>query len=314
MNGTPLNGLLSTPLEIPASVAGALVALFVVLLLLSLKRAGPGMARLMMGFVALAVFAAAVMVLIDRMGSAQRAAERRAILARNIELTAGSLTPGSMLSCLDAGAGEVIENSCEQAVFASPGSAAGAVAYIGARLSLLSDAAALAQDRDPALPNAFSEVRRSIELDRYGIAAHVLAERDGCTAERCPAFAFLRDTAALKANLRVRAFATYVARYADAWNKAETKNQPASVPMAERPTATLPPVASSAEKAPAKGPMASKYDFPSAASIPPVSIMNSEPLLPKDAAPATGENSAPTAKLPVPPKHPQRQAAEPPAR
>jgi hypothetical protein len=308
MDGATLNGFLSTPLEIPASVAGALAALFLVLLLLSLKRAGTGMARLMMGFVALAVFTAAVAVIVDRMAAADHAAERRAILARNVELTAGSLAPGSMLACLDADAGEAIENSCEQAVFATPGSTAGAVAYIGSRLTLLSDAAVLAHDRDTALLKAFSAVRRSIELDRYGIAAHVLAERDGCTAERCPSFAFLRDTAALKANLRVHAFDTYVARYAGAWNNVAAK----PAPVAELPPAAAPAIASA--PGPTHQPVPSKYDFPSAASIPPVSIMNAEPLLPKDPAPAAGENPAPTANLPVPPKRPQRQAAEPPAR
>ena len=71
----------------------------------------------------------------------------------------------------------------------------------------------------PAIPmqvslNGLSGVQRAVELDRFGIAAHVLAIRDGCTAERCPTFALLRETGALKANLRVHAYSEYVARHA----------------------------------------------------------------------------------------------------
>jgi hypothetical protein len=47
--------------------------------------------------------------------------------------------------------------------------------------------------------------------------------------------------------------------------------------------------------------------------------MNVEPPLPKEpaaaaVAPSGSDNAAPTAKLPVPPKRPQAQAAPPPAR
>jgi hypothetical protein len=65
-------------------------------------------------------------------------------------------------------------------------------------------------------------------------------------------------------------------------------------------------------------PVPNRYDFPSAASIPPVSIMTSEPPTPKEAASAdavpAAEGAATTVKLPVPPKRPQTQAAKPSAR
>jgi hypothetical protein len=315
LDGATLNGLLSTPLVLPASVAGALAALFIVLLVLALRRAGSaGRPRVLTTILGLALIAFVGVAVLDRLAGNERAAERRAILARNLELTARATAPGSMLSCLDGGAGETIENSCEKAVFADAQSAASAVAYIGARLTLLADAAGLAQHNDPGLLKAFAAVRRSIELDRFGIAAHVLSARDGCTAEQCPALALLHDTAALKANLRVHAFDTYVARYADAWNKKEPKSEP----VAEKQGPAAAPVASAHEPAPPKAPLSSKYEFPSAASIPPVRIMNAEPPLAKEqaggAGQPTGEKSAPEAKLPVPPKRPQKQAAEPPAR
>src|SRR5262249_45131094 len=77
---------------------------------------------------------------------------------------------------------------------------------------------------------ALASTRRAIELDRFGIAAHVLAVRDGCTAEKCAAFAMLQDAATLKANFKAHAFDAYVARYATAWGKGEAapENSPAA--------------------------------------------------------------------------------------
>lgn len=313
IDGSSINGLLSTPLVLLVSVAGALAALFVVLTVMAPRRAGAGgMQRLLLPIAATAMGALAVIAVLDRLAVAERAADRRALLQRIAQLNLSAVAPGSMLSCLDGGAGEMIENACEMAVFANPQSAAAAAAYTSARLSLLADAVELAKRGDPTVIDAFSAARRAVELDRYGIAAHVLAVRDGCTAERCAAFALLRDTSALKANLRVQAFDGYVERYAAAWNKAE------SVAEKQPPAAAPAPVANAFEPA-GNHPVSSRYDFPSAASIPPVSIMNSEPPLPKNSAagaaapPAGTEAAAPTA-VPVPPKRPQAQAATPPAR
>jgi hypothetical protein len=306
-----LDDLLSTPLELPVSVAGALAALFVVLLFLVLRRAGPpGIARVLVGLAGLGVVAVAVLAVLDRLDVGERAAERRAILARNAELTARLLAPGSALACLDGAAGEAVENACEKAVFANPETTAGAVAYVGARLALMADAAEFGAN-DPQLLKSFSAARRAIELDRYGIAAHVLSVRDGCTAERCPSFALLQYVDTLKANMRAHAFDGYVARYAAAWNKTE--------PVAEKTPSSAAPVASAPKSESPTSPVESRYDFPSAASIPPVSIMNVEPPLTKEPAttasvPQAAENPAPTTRLPVPPKRPQRQAPEPPAR
>jgi len=250
----------------------------------------------------------AAVVALDRMTLDRQAAEARTLLQRNAALNVGAIAPGSALACLDAGAGDAIENACETSVFADPQSAARAVAYTSARLALLAEVSTLPQGNDFAIAGAFSAARRAVELDRYGIAAHVLATRDGCTAEACPAFAWLRDTTVIKANLKANAFDTYVARYATAWNKTE----PQTAPVAEKPANGVP--VASAPEAPTGQPVSSKYDFPSSASIPPVSIMNAEPPLPKAEAPATQPSAEGEATVPVPPKRPQAQAATPPAR
>jgi hypothetical protein len=175
---------------------------------------------------------------------------------------------------------------------------------------LLFEVFATAQRDDHDFLAAFATGRRAIELDRYGIAAHVLAVRDGCTTEHCAAFAMFEDTGALKANLKVGAFDTYVARYVSTWSKLE----PAAQKEPQTSATALPPVASVSEPT-APHPVNSRYDFPSAASIPAVSIMNAEPPPPKD---QTGTAQAGADKAignpPAPPKRPQTQAASPPAR
>jgi hypothetical protein len=266
-----------------------------------------GLLRLVLPVAVIAAGALAVIALLDRMANDRQAAERRALIQRNAELSVSALAPGSALTCLDGAAGETIENACEKKIFADPQSAASAVAYTAARLTLLADANALTHN-DSSFADAFAAVRRAVELDRYGIAAHVLANRDGCTAENCAAFAWLHDIGAIKANLKAQAFDTYVARYAAAWNMAPAVAEKA--PQAE----VAAPVASTPEPAaPANVPVSSKYDFPSAASIPPVSIMNPEPPLPKGAADAqAAQPDGEAAGVPVPPKRPQAQAATPP--
>src|SRR5690242_9928058 len=272
-----VSSVLSTPFGLPAPMAGALAALVFVMVVLAVRGAARGTgSRLLLALSASAVAALAIFAILDRLATNERAADQRALLERNTQLSATAVAPGSPLACLDSAAGEQVENACEKAVFADAQSTASAVAYIGARLQLLADAAALAQRGQPAPLATLVGTRRAIELDRYGIAAHVLAVREGCTAERCAAFAMLQDAATLKANLKVQAFDSYVARYASAWGKSE--------PVAEkRPQAAgQAPVASAMEPPLVARPLDSRYDFPSAASIPPVSIMNAEQPVPKE--------------------------------
>jgi len=314
INSTFVDGMLSTPLVLPAPAAGALAALFFVMVILAIRRVTQGHAsRIVVPVLAIAVAGMAVFGLLDRLTRSERAAEERALLERNSQLSLSATAPGSALSCLDGLVGEEIENACEKSIFADPQSAARAVGYISTRLSLLADAAAAAGRGGPDVLAALAPTRRVIELDRFGIAAHVLAVRDGCTAEKCAAFAMLHDATTLKANFKVHAFDAYVARYAAAWGKGEAV--PENAPQASSPGTA--PVASAPEPLSPSHPLDSRYDFPSSASIPPVSIMNAEPPQPKEPASPQGAHAA-TEKTgttpPVPPKRPQSQAASPPAR
>ena len=310
IDGTLLNELLSNPLALGAAFAGGLAVLLLVLLVIAFRRktADSGR-RLLLPIVALALAGLAVGAILDRLARDERGAERRALAQRYAELTAQALAPGSTLACLDDLAGETVGYACEKTVFAGPQSTAAAVAYMAARLTLLADGLAFARHGDPEFAATLGPLRRAIELDRFGIAAHVLAVRDGCTAEGCAAFALLDNANALKDNLKAQIFDQYVSRYAADWSK--------SVPVAEKPRSEPAPApVASASEPPAKAPMSSKYSFPSAASIPPVSIMNSEPPRPKEPADAQAAEPAGAGNVPVPvpPKRPPSQAAAPPAR
>lgn len=276
-----------------------------------------GLLRLLWPGAAIVAAALGSYAVLDRMAVDEQAAERRALLARQAELTGRALAPGSPLGCLDGGVGDTLENACEQVLFADASSAAAALTYTAARLALLKDAAALAQRKEGDVTGAFAGLRRSIELDRFGLAAHVLADRDGCTPEHCPAFALLGDTGALKANLKARVFDQYVSRYAVGWGRTVPAAEAAPQARAAPPERAIAPAASAAAPAPAGHPVNSRWDFPSAASIPPVSIMNAEPARPKDDAKEAAEAQASQPKgelksggdaVPVPPKRPQAQA------
>jgi len=271
------------------------------------------MLRLLLPIAALVLGALAVTALLDRMALSDKAAEQRALKQRDADLTARALAPGSALACLNGGAGETVETACEKAVFANAETAAAAVAYTAARLTLLKDVAAT---QDAGLAAAFAASRRALELDRFGLTAHVLAEREGCTVDLCPAFAVLRDTTVVQANLKAQAYDTYVARYAAAWGKSDPKDALKQAPVAEAPppaAAPGPAVASAPEPTAGHMPMSSKFDFPSAASIPPVSIMNAEPPPPKhaEAGKDAAKDKAEADAVPVPQRRPQAQAAPP---
>jgi hypothetical protein len=275
------------------------------------------MRALTIGVVAAGVAAAAARMVFDR-NSTEQAAERRALLARNAELTSQALAPGSSLACLEAEAGATVAKACELGVFATPQSLAAAVAFVGERVKLIEAANKFA----PA-ERLFVAERRAIERDRFGIAAHVLAESHGCTAENCGVFGALNDTGALKADLAGQPFKALVARYEPVWDKPADERVPmAAVPIEPVEKAAPAPASEALAKAepPANAPhpLDKKWKLPSSDSIPAVSIMTPEPKLPKGEAqpePKPAEQKTaeqkPEAPAPLPPKRPQAPAAQP---
>jgi len=296
LESVPGLDLASGTFTVPLWVVGVAAAVIVALIVIAVVRAG------MNEFGSL-VFRAAVIVIavvlgwtyVNRSAERDRADERRALDQRAAELVSRAAAPGSAIACLEATNTETIEGACERAVFATPEAVAAATAYVSARLTLLADAHEYTARRDQGYESAIAGLRRTIAADRYGIASQVLATRDGCTADACDAFGLVYDDKKLRANLKDRLFDVTVGRYAVNW-----------------PTRTR-PLASSAPAGGAVTPPGPNVTFPSAASIPPVSIMNNEPLQaqapaanpPAQAAAPTPEprptNTAPTSAARRPP-------------
>src|SRR5262249_39007471 len=63
---------------------------------------------------------------LDELHRRDLAAEQLALDARAFQLTAHTLTPGSPLACLDPVVGDLIEEACEKALFATPEATAAA--------------------------------------------------------------------------------------------------------------------------------------------------------------------------------------------
>jgi hypothetical protein len=201
----------------------------------------------------------------DRSPARDYDADRRALEIRAQELTAHSLAPGSALPCLDALAGESVEAACEKLLFASPATVAIATSYAAARLALLSDMVRYVKRGGGNIDSALLPLRRSLEPDRFGFLAHALAVRDGCTSQDCKALDVLHDSSRVRANLSAGTLDRYLDRYSVAWA------QPPDTPVAD----ATPSAPSQLGAQPPRKLV--NIDFPTAASIPALSIMNPEP-------------------------------------
>jgi hypothetical protein len=272
----PLTGTLSLPLW----AAGALTALFVVFCALALSRAGRdgiigGVARIALVLVG----AVLTWFLLEGTTKQDAAAERRALEARAGVLATRATMPGSPLACLDAMAGDAVERSCERTLFATPEGMASAVSYVAAQLNLFADLSDSVNRGNSELEPLLASLRRAVETDRYGLVAHVLATRDGCIADQCPALALMRDARRVTANLTQRTYDFYVTRHASVW-PAPAPGPTADAGPASGPGARPLPQGASAFASPAAPrPPASGAElfFPSADSIPPINIMTAEP-------------------------------------
>jgi hypothetical protein len=200
------------------------------------------------------------------------------------------------LSCVDDLAGETVSAACEKTLFGSAESAAAAVSYAALRLTRLTafgDVAAANRNMTPDL----EALRHSIERDRYGLAAYVLLARDHCTPSDCAAFRALTDHNQIVANMNERVYDGLIIRYSPSWNA------PAPVVGA---LAALP--SSMPSSMPTGKP--TNAEFPSAASTPPVSIMNPEPG-PGQATRAAAAAANPPPARPAAPPRPAAAGAAP---
>jgi hypothetical protein len=262
-----------------AIAAAALVALIVVISLLRADRSVANGALVVITLVAigLAGFASYRGINLGRANSDVITADRAGL---------GKAAPA--LACVDDLAGDLVQAACEKALFGSPELVAAAVSYASARLARLTalgDVAAADKQMTPDL----ARLRRSIERDRYGLVAYVLAAQDHCQANDCAAYRSLTDHSRIAANMNDHVYETMVKRYAPTWGL------PGAATAAAPPAAATAPVLAGVTETPTGKP--TDIDYPTSASIPPVSIMTAEPPPPAKpaqsvAAPAHGAATA----------------------
>jgi hypothetical protein len=300
----PGSDFVSGALALSVFLMGAVLAVLLVFGAFAFRRVGQaGTGGIVWRAALVLVGAVVAWALLDRSANREHAADRRAFDARVAELTARAIAPGSALACLDAVASATVEAACEKALFASPEATAAAVAYVDARFSLLSAGIALAA-RDPTYEPVLQRLRRAIESDRFGLVAHVLTTR-GCNASDCADIKLMRDASRVLANMKARTFDAHVGMHGVAWHPPGTALA-AAPPHAAEPAPSVASAPRPLEQTIGTGhgvPLSSKYDFPSSASIPAVSIMNAEPALPPE------PRAAPAAPPPRQSSQPRRQSA-----
>lgn len=265
--------------SMPIWLAGVLLALVVVFLLLALLRSG------FAGTLSfLAIAGGAIWIAIAWYDS-DKANERRGIETRIAALETQALASGNAVACVDTFSGDPLDMACERTLFAAPETVAAAASYVAARLILLGEGLTYAVRRDPGFESKLDRLRSTLERDRFGLVAHVLEIGNRCTAQQCEAYRLFRDPARVRANLTDKTYQNLLTKYAGGWTTPQNRGQ------AQQPTVATP--------------LSSNYTLPSAASIPPVSIMTNEPAPPATHTPAPAETRAPP---PSPPPRPQRPA------
>jgi hypothetical protein len=289
----------SVPLWALAVLAAFAVVAFVLASMRDSGFSGRGFPVAQVAIIAIAGFAG--WLLIDALDRRELAAEGRALEARALELSSRAVMPGSALACLDPLASEQLADACEKALFATPEATAAAVSYVSAQLALLASASEHARRGGRPYSSVLTNMRRSVEADRFGIVAHVLAVRDGCTPEQCAAFAFLQGTARVAANLAERPFEERL--------KTQLTQAPAAASGSATTAASAAPAPSGSAPAAVTGVRLPNNVFlPSASSIPPVNIMTAEPQ-PSPATTGAGEARKPPAAQGAVPPAPTRTPA-----
>ncbi len=286
---TSLDQLWRSP-AFPMWLTLAAAGFFAIIVLITLLRAEKSVANGALTVITLLAIGIAVAATIRGFGpgagGGSASGETASLGTINVSLPA--------LSCIDDLAGETVLAACEKSLFGSAELAAAAVSYAASLITQLTasgDVAAANRNMTPEL----QALRHAVERDRYGLMAQVLVSRDHCTLSECPAFRAITDTHQIVANMDERTYDGLVSRYASSWNA------PAAA------VATLAPSPSMPTGKPTNA------EFPTAASIPPVSIMTAEPgpaaTAPAPRAPASAAN----ASTPTPTAAPALAAAKKPA-
>ncbi len=262
--------------------AGAAALLVLIVFALAFGRSGRGFAvnavRLSLGLVAAACSGSLTWAFFESAALHNQNVERNALEMRAEQLTAQALAPGSPLACLNEVAGGTVEEACENAIFAAPVNVAAAMSYVAAQFALLSDMTDYQRRGGTGIDNTLLPLRHALEADPFGFLAQVLVKRDGCTSENCPPLGLLPDPIHVRTNIIAQTLPHYLDHYRDLW----AKSWGGSVANADGLDGNSPSETGGLGKRKASA----DIDFPTAASIPPISIMNPEPTTPVPPEPA----------------------------
>jgi hypothetical protein len=306
----------------------AAAGFFGLVVLITMLRADKSAANGALTIITLLAVGVAVAATIDRFGPTGRAAmmprEAREGPSPSMNLPA--------LACIEDLAGDTVLAACEKDLFSSAEVAAAAVSYAASeieRLTTYGDVASANQDMTPDLMS----LRQAVERDRYGLVAHILAERYRCTPSDCAVFRAISNRRQIVANMEAHTYDGLIARYASAWNmpQAPVQGSPYAAGAPGQPPPGT-PLAAQGSLVPAQGPLGpsvlvgrpTNAEFPTAASTPPVSIMTPEPGTgtrpakgasppPATVAAAPASAAAAPAKKPPTSASPKQARATPPA-
>jgi hypothetical protein len=274
----PLDQFWRSP-AVPVWLALVVAGFFAVVALITLLRAEKSVANGALTVITLLAVGIAVAATIRGFGPGERGevVENRVFQPMIAALPA--------LSCIDDLAGEAVLAACEKALFGSAESAAAAMSYAASKISRLSALGDEVTAKTSMTPE-MQALRRAVERDRYGLMAQALLVRDHCTPSECPAFRALTDSRQIVANMNERTYDGLISRYAPSWN----------APAAPAAVAALAPSVPTGKP--------TNAEFPSASSIPPVSIMTPEPGAAAASMPRAAGSSSSVANAPLPSPRP----------
>jgi hypothetical protein len=261
---------------------------FALVVLIVLLRADKTMANGALAVIALLAIGIASTTTVRGFGPPARIAEP----APDSRVSTAQVAAAPALACLDGLAGESVEAACEKAVFGSADTAAAAVSYTASQVSRV-----VATGSARTLSPEQQVLKRTVERDRFGLVAQVIAIRDRCIITDCPLFRVLSDSSQIKSNMSERHYDALVTRYSSSWTSA------AATPQAQPASSAA--AASMLTGVPSGRP--TSIDFANSASIPPVNIMTSDQPQ-AGATPPAKQQAAPAAAPPA------KQQAAPPAK
>ena len=288
-----MTGSIDTMMQSPGLVtwfALGVAVLFCLVVLVVMLRAQRNVATAALAVITLVSLSIAVTLAMRGIGKNTGGGDEASVRSAITQLSGAAVVSLPALACVDDLAGDVVLAACERVLFGSADSVAAAVSYAASRLDqLTAHGAVTTADKTP---RDQITLRRSIERDRYGLMSYVLLARDQCEPAACAAFASLSDRSKIVANMDERVYAGLIARYAPGWNTPAAamtgalSGLPPSVPTGKPTTA----------------------DFPSANSIPPITIMTPEPPLAAARPPVAAKKQAAPKAAARPPAAPVQLA------